>query len=44
MFHPGFPSHYRRDFERTHTMKYIVGWLLGIPASLLLIWFILNHL
>lgn len=25
-------------------MKYLLGWILGIPAGIILIWFVVNHL
>lgn len=25
-------------------MKYMVGWLLGIPASIILLWFVANQM
>lgn len=37
-------DHRKTDFSEVKTMGYAVAWLLGIPVTVLAIWFIVTHI
>jgi hypothetical protein len=34
----------KTDFSEVKTMGYAVAWLLGVPVTVLAIWFIVTHI